>query len=313
MAVPMPGTPCLATTPRARWRTSRDARRCVLPHRHARVPWLPTLLCAANDVALINAALGFDSYLVMRHGGGTASAVREVSFSRENARTRENVSESEDDEPGDEEDARLLSSRLGCYFCNDVMAPGDSTRDRTLYQQCTVTRPGLAPIAGALAAEMLVALRHWRGDEADVKTEEAEATLRSDAPNLRPGAPPAHVGALRAPRAARLGLTRSRGHVSTYAQSLFAAPAFDKCTACSETVVRAFRGRGSRVSEAEETTPPDENETARELKKKNARDAFLLAAFADPTFLEDATGLTEVHRAADDAEWLGGDTDGDDF
>ena len=104
-----------------------------------------------------------------------------------------------------------------------------------------------------------------------------------------------------------------RGHVSTYAQSLFAAPAFDKCTACSETVVRAFRGRGSRVSEAEETTPPDENETARELKKKNARDAFLLAAFADPTFLEDATGLTEVHRAADDAEWLGGDTDGDDF
>jgi len=101
-----------------------------------------------------------------------------------------------------------------------------------------------------------------------------------------------------------------RGHVSTYAQSLFAAPAFDKCTACSETVVRAFRGRAT-VSEAEETTE-DENETARE-KKKNARDAFLLAAFADPTFLEDATGLTEVHRAADDAEWLGGDTDGDDF
>ena len=196
------------------------------------------------------------------------------------------------------------------------MAPGDSTRDRTLDQQCTVTRPGLAPIAGALAAEMLVALRHWRGDEAGVKTE--EATLEATRANLRPGAPPAHVGAHargEAPPTPMLGRVphQIRGHVSTYAQSLFAAPAFDKCTACSETVVRAFRGRGSRVSEAEETTPPDENETARAEKKKRARRVFAGRSFADPTFLEDATGLTEVHRAADDAEWLGGDTDGDDF
>ena len=315
MAVPMPGHPvsgddatrALADVERLEALVkTHDAVFCLTDTRESR--WLPTLLCAANDVALINAALGFDSYLVMRHGGGTAGAVREGSFSRENAGS--GFGFGDEDERGDEEDARLLSSRLGCYFCNDVMAPGDSTRDRTLDQQCTVTRPGLAPIAGALAAEMLVALRHWRGDEAGVKTE--EATRRSDAPKRRPGAPPAHVGAPRAGEAppTPLGIVphQIRGHVSTYAQSLFAAPAFDKCTACSETVVRAFRGRAT-VSEAEETTE-DENETARE---KNARDAFLLAAFADPTFLEDATGLTEVHRAADDAEWLGGDTDGDDF
>jgi ubiquitin-like modifier-activating enzyme ATG7 len=54
--------------------------------------WLPTLMGKAAGKIVMNAALGFDTYVVMRHGvtstdGGPAA--------------------------------------LGCYFCNDVVAPGD--------------------------------------------------------------------------------------------------------------------------------------------------------------------------------------------
>ena len=40
---------------------------------------------------------------------------------------------------------------------------------------------------------------------------------------------------------------------------------------------------------------------------------FLMKAFADPTYLENSTGLTAMHEAADAAEWLGSDSDEDDF
>ena len=68
--------------------------------------WLPSLLGAVHGKLVINAALGFDSLLVMRHGM-----------------------------PGS-------PCQLGCYFCNDVVAPANSMLRRTLDQQCTVSRPG---------------------------------------------------------------------------------------------------------------------------------------------------------------------------
>jgi ubiquitin-like modifier-activating enzyme ATG7 len=82
---------------------------------------------------VINAALGFDSYVVMRHGVRQGSAER--------------TSPDPNIVPGRE---------LGCYFCTDVVAPGNSTRDRTLDQQCTVTRPGISYMAAALAVELMV-------------------------------------------------------------------------------------------------------------------------------------------------------------
>lgn len=55
--------------------------------------WLPTLLCASEGRTAVTAALGFDSYLVMRHGAGV----------------------------GPDAEAAPEGGRLGCYFCNDVV------------------------------------------------------------------------------------------------------------------------------------------------------------------------------------------------
>lgn len=86
--------------------------------------WLPTVLGNVKNKIVINAALGFDSYLVIRHGSYLEPA----------------------------------QSRLGCYFCHDVFAPKDSLTDRTLDEMCTVTRPGVALLAASQAVELLISM-----------------------------------------------------------------------------------------------------------------------------------------------------------
>jgi ubiquitin-like modifier-activating enzyme ATG7 len=62
----------------------------------------------------MTAALGFESFLVMRHGAGPFSSAGDLSA--------ETANSSSSDSCGKDANGK---HRLGCYFCNDVVAPTD--------------------------------------------------------------------------------------------------------------------------------------------------------------------------------------------
>ena len=118
--------------------------------------WLPTVICQAREKLLINVALGFDSYLVMRHG---------LTYTNTNTTTTTPTSSTSSNEEINTHTQKPQQQPLGCYFCSDIVAAMNSLKDRTLDQQCTVTRPGLSFIAAGVAVEMMVSLLqsplHW--------------------------------------------------------------------------------------------------------------------------------------------------------
>ncbi|KAG9483645.1 hypothetical protein GDO78_009523, partial [Eleutherodactylus coqui] len=176
--------------------------------------WLPTVIAASQKKLVINAALGFDTFVVMRHGLKKGK--------------REEASDSHSgssDLLGSSLFSNIPGYKLGCYFCNDVVAPGDSTRDRTLDQQCTVSRPGLSMIAGALAVELMVSiLQHPEGGY-------AVASSSDD----RMNEPPTSLG---------LVPHQIRGFLSRFDNVLPVSLAFDKCTACSLKVIDQYEKDG---------------------------------------------------------------------
>lgn len=220
--------------------------------------WLPTLMGKAAGKIVLNAALGFDTYVVMRHGaiptdGGAAT--------------------------------------LGCYFCNDVVAPSDvshsilflftpfssshtnfeqSVKDQTLDQQCTVTRPGVAPTASALLVELLVSIlqhplgAHAPAPKAAVSHNSSSTDYERDPPNHPLGLVPHQI----------------RGFLSNFQNMIISGQSYDCCSACSPKIIEAYR--------------------------TGAWD-FIKRALTEKDYVTELSGLAEVHRqaeaAADNLDW----------
>ncbi|KAI3640104.1 hypothetical protein MIR68_000982 [Amoeboaphelidium protococcarum] len=154
--------------------------------------YIPTLMAKFHNKLCINAALGFDSYLIMRHG--------------------------------------LRDSNLGCYFCNDVVGPSNSMTARSLDQECTVTRPALAPMCSAQAVELFISL------------------LQQQKQQRQPAGSSEHrvVGLNEEIRGSELGiLPHTVRYYLRYGQAVFLdGRAYDKCTACSMKVIEAYQQSG---------------------------------------------------------------------
>ena len=196
MSVPMAGHPVMDTArTKAEYEKlkelveSHDAIFLLTDTRESR--WLPTVMGKAAGKIVMNAALGFDTFVVMRHG---------VSI------------------------AENPASELGCYFCNDVVAPADSVKDQTLDQQCTVTRPGIAAIASALLVELLVSIvQHPSGPAAPAPISSADD--RGEHP---------------------LGLVphQIRGFLSNFSNMSIRGKSYNCCSACSDRIVDAYNADG---------------------------------------------------------------------
>nr|AWV66688.1 autophagy-related protein 7 [Brachionus koreanus] len=170
--------------------------------------WLPTVISASEKKLVINSALGFDSYLVMRHG------VKTGDIEKDKLPTNFHP------------DQKISSNHLGCYFCNDIVAPGNSTIDRTLDQQCTVSRPGLSMIASALAVELFAnVMQH---------------PLRQYVPSI------CSNHKLDDTKESCLGIVphQIRGYLHSFSMILPASQAFDKCTACSIEILETYKREG---------------------------------------------------------------------
>lgn len=168
----------------------------ALDSREAR--WLPTVLASRHKKIAISVAIGFDTYVIIRHGIGSRSeSVSDVSSS--------------DSVP---------YSQLSCYFCSDVTAPGNSTFDRTLDQQCTVARPGTSMIASGIAVELLSSVLQYPDPLKTPASHDDNTTVLGAAPH------------------------QIRGFLGRFQQILPSVKRFDQCVACGDAIAAQFQQNG---------------------------------------------------------------------
>ncbi|OBZ65034.1 Ubiquitin-like modifier-activating enzyme ATG7 [Grifola frondosa] len=172
----------------------------------------------------------------------------------------------------DSRESRWLPTVLGAAK-GKASSYDNSLTDRTLDQMCTVTRPGLASIAASTAVELLVSLlQHPDGVHAPAPPPQAG----NDAGNSQ-----ASEGVL--------GLVphQLRGFLAQFRNMPIVGAAYNRCTGCSETILKAYETQGFDM---------------------------LLKAFNDTGYLETLTGLDKLYEEGEAVfESVDFDEEDDDF
>ncbi|CAJ1017168.1 Ubiquitin-like modifier-activating enzyme ATG7 N-terminus/ThiF family, putative [Leishmania lindenbergi] len=186
--------------------TDSDVVFLLTDSREAR--WMPTIIAAATGTPVINVALGFDTYVVMRHGVRAQTSCPNAI--------------------GEVECSASLHTDLGCYFCSDIIAPTDSLSFRALDEQCTVTRPAVSSIASAIAVELLAELyQHPSRFRCPAYRESAAGA--SDQGRCCLGVIPQQI----------------RGSVFSHTMHHLCGERNPFCTACADVLLHAYREGGT--------------------------------------------------------------------
>lgn len=210
--IPMPGHPVGITQKDETENAINQLKQLVKQHdviflltdsRESR--WLPTVLGAFYKKVVITAALGFDTFLVIRHGS--------KSMSNNEPKIVQGFKE-------------IPGSHLGCYFCNDIVAPGNSLRERTLDQQCTVTRPAVSYIASSLAVELAISLLQH-----ELRDSVPAYYSVSNTSNIEGNLPEEMLGII--PHSIR-------GNIAHFNYLITASENFTECIACSQNILDKF-------------------------------------------------------------------------
>lgn len=168
----------------------------ALDSREAR--WLPTVLACKHKKIAISVAIGFDTYVIIRHGIGSRK----------------------DSMPDETDSETIPYSQLSCYFCSDVTAPGNSTSDRTLDQQCTVSRPGTSMIVSGLAVELLASVLQYSDPLKTPASLDDNTTLLGAAPH------------------------QIRGFLNRFQQIHPIVKRFERCVACGDMIAEQYQKDG---------------------------------------------------------------------
>lgn len=184
-----------------------------------------------KKIMCVTVALGFDSFVVIRHG-----SFFDIPFPS-SLKLPARVEGGGFFKPADP-----FRARLSCYFCNDLNAPSTQlTRHRTLDQQCTVTRSGVASFAGSIASELIAALSqapngfsampHDRSCELLERFKKFDSDFSAAEKIIKDGRHKSCLG--KVPHV-------TRGSLSNFTLTSDWHPSFENCVCCGISVQRAY-------------------------------------------------------------------------